>query len=122
MREKDTSRDRASALASIVLPTPGKSSRIRCPSLTRQRTQRRNVSSGAWTTRARLSTTARIDSAAPAVSTRWLPGSLTQKLLRRIYDRGRDSVFRRLRHRALRSGCDKNDFVLLGIEADVVAR
>ena len=38
MREKETSSDRASALASIVLPTPGKSSRIRCPSPTRQRT------------------------------------------------------------------------------------
>src|SRR5439155_11018045 len=79
-------------------------------------------SSGAWTTRARLSTTARIDSAAPAVSTRWLPGSLTQKLLRRIYDRGRDSVLGGLRHRALRTGCQENHFVLFGIEADVVAR
>src|SRR5947209_6167309 len=122
MRENETSSERASAFASIVLPTPGKSSRIKCPSLTRQRTQRRSVSSGAWTTRARLSTTARIDSAAPAVSTRWLPGSLTQKLLRRIYDRGRDSVFGRLRHLALGTGCHEDDFVLLGIEADVFAR
>ena len=51
IRENETSSERASAFASIVFPTPGKSSRIRWPSPTRQRTHRRNVSSGAWTTR-----------------------------------------------------------------------
>jgi hypothetical protein len=35
-REKVQSSDRASAFASIVFPTPGKSSMIRWPSLTRQ--------------------------------------------------------------------------------------
>ena len=43
--------ERASALASMVFPTPGKSSMIRCPSLTRQSAHRRRVSRGAWTTR-----------------------------------------------------------------------
>src|SRR2546422_5231724 len=122
MREKETSSERASAFASIVLPTPGKSSRIRWPSLTRHRTQRRSVSSGACTTRARFSTKARIDSAASAVSTCWLPGSLTQQLLCCIYDRRRDSVFWRLRHAALGSGGHEHDLVFLRVEADVVAR
>jgi hypothetical protein len=54
-RENSQSSERASAFASIVLPTPGKSSMIRWPSLIRQRTQRRSVSSGVCTTRARLS-------------------------------------------------------------------
>src|SRR5213080_4078690 len=122
MREKETSSERASAFASIVLPTPGKSSRIRWPSLTRQSTHRRSVSSGACTTRARFSTTARIDAAESAVSTRWLPGSLTQHLLRRIYDRRRNSVFGRLRHQTLGARGNENDFVFLRVEADVVAR
>ena len=37
-RENEQSSERASAFASIVFPTPGKSSMIRCPSLTRQST------------------------------------------------------------------------------------
>ena len=49
-REKWQSSERASALASIVLPTPGKSSTSTCPSATRQRTIRRSVSSGACMT------------------------------------------------------------------------
>ena len=53
-REKEQSRERAIALASIVFPTPGKSSMIRCPSLTRQRTQSRSVSAGAWMTLAEV--------------------------------------------------------------------
>src|SRR5689334_849743 len=117
MREKETSSERASAFANIVFPTPGKSSRIRCPSLTRQRTQRRSVSSGACRTRARLSTRARTLSAASVVSTR--SGSLTQQLLCRIYDRRGDSVFRRLCHSALAGGGDQHDLVLLAVEADV---
>src|SRR6059058_4246982 len=122
MREKETSSERASAFASIVLPTPGKSSRIRWPSLTRQRTHRRSVSSGACTTRARFSTRARIEAAESAVSTCWLPGSLTQQLLCCIYDHRRDSVFWRLRHAALGSGGHEHDLVFLRVEADVVAR
>ena len=61
-REKSTSSERASAFASIVFPTPGKSSMIRCPSATRQIVQRRSVSAGAWTTRARFAATRSIAS------------------------------------------------------------
>src|SRR5512133_346802 len=122
MRENDTSSERASALASIVFPTPGKSSRIRWPSPTRQRTHRRRVSSGAWTTRPRLSTIAPMVSAAAALSTRWLPGSLTQQLLGCIYDRHRDPVFRSLRHPALPTSRDEDDLVVSGVETDVAAR
>src|SRR3954449_8047545 len=124
MRENDTSSDRASALASIVLPTPGKSSRIRWPSLTRHRTQSRRVSSGACTTRARLSTSVRTVSAAAVVSTRfdWRSGSLTPQLLRRIYDRRGNSVFRSLLDATLARGRDEDDLVLVRIEPDVVAR
>src|SRR5215213_9372350 len=52
IRENEQSTERASAFASIVFPTPGKSSMIRCPSLTRQITLKRRVSTGAWSTRA----------------------------------------------------------------------
>src|SRR5919201_5273113 len=121
MRENETSRERASAFASIVLPTPGKSSRIRWPSLIRQRTHSRSVSSGACSTRARLSTSARTVSAASVVSTRSLPGSLTQQLLRPIYDRRGDSVFRRLRESLFSARGDEHDLVLVGVEADVCA-
>src|SRR6476646_420081 len=122
MRENDTSSERASAFASIVFPTPGKSSRIRCPSPTRQRTHRRRVSSGACTTRPRLSTIDWIVSAAVELSRCWLPGSLTQQLLCPIYDRRRDLVFRGLRQPGFRSRGDKHDLVLGGVEADVAAR
>src|SRR6266511_4781120 len=122
MRENETSSDRASAFASIVFPTPGKSSRIRCPSLTRQRTQSRSVSSGACSTRARLSTTVRMVSAAAAVSTRSLRGSLTQQLLSRIYDRHSDLVFRSLGHAALARRAQQDDLVVARVEADVVTR
>src|SRR5262245_5696736 len=120
MREKDTSSERARAFASIVFPTPGKSSRIMWPSLTRQRTQRRSVSSGACRTRPRFSISSPIASAASVVSTRSLRGSLTQQLLGGIYDRRRDLVFRRLRDAALARRGDEDDLVLVGVEADVV--
>ena len=57
IRENEQSIDRASAFASIVFPTPGKSSMIRWPSLTREMTLRRSVSAGACTTRATFSAT-----------------------------------------------------------------
>src|SRR5919108_646046 len=122
MRENETSSERASAFASIVFPTPGKSSRIRWPSLIRERTHSWSVSSGAWSTRARLSTSKRTISAAAVVSTRSLPGSLTQELLCPIYDHRRDSVFRRLRHGFVPACRDEHDLVLVGVEADVGAR
>src|SRR5690348_8907285 len=117
MRENDTSSERASAFASIVLPTPGKSSRIRWPSPTRHSTHSRSVSSGACTTRARLSTSARTVSAASVVSMR--SGSLTQQLLGRIYDRRGNSVFRGLLDPPLAGRRDEHHLVVLGIEADV---
>src|SRR3984893_2810591 len=122
MRENDMSSERASALASMVFPTPGKSSRIRWPSLTRQRTHRRSVSSGACTTRPRLSTIARIASTAGTLSTRWLPGSLTQEFLGRIYDRRSDLVFRGLCDATLPRGGNEDDLVVPGVEADVTPR
>ena len=67
----------------------------------------RSVSSGACTTRPRLSTIARIVSAAAAVSTRWLSASLTQQLLSRIYDRRRDPVLRGLGDAALAARADR---------------
>src|SRR5512133_2955698 len=124
IRENETSSERARAFASIVFPTPGKSSRIRWPSPSRQSTHRRSVSSGAWRTRARLSVSARTDSAAVVVSTRSLrgSGSLMQQLLGRIYDRRGNSVFRRLAHAPLAGRRDEHHLVLLRVEADVVAR
>src|SRR2546425_3699033 len=122
MREKETSSERASAFASIVFPTPGKSSRIRWPSATRQRTQSRSVSSGACKTRARLATIAPIIRAAAAVSTPWLlPGSasLTQQLLRPLYDRRGNSVFRGFLERTLAFRVDENDFVVRRVEAHI---
>src|SRR5439155_17643844 len=122
IREKDTSSERASALASIVFPTPGKSSRMRWPSPTRQRTHRLSVSSGACTTRPRLSTIERIVSAAGTLSTLWLSGLLTQQLLGCIYDRRRDLVLRSLGDPTLFRGTDEDDFVVAGVEADVAPR
>src|SRR5215210_5732852 len=81
----------------------------------------RSVSSVAWRTRARFSVTPRIVSAAEAVSTRSLRGSLTQQLLGYIYDRRGDLVFWSLRHPSLGSSGDKDDFVLCRVEPDVVA-
>src|SRR5207244_604191 len=112
MREKETSSERASAFASIVFPTPGKSSRIRWPSPTRQRTQSRSVSSGACNTRARFSTIVRIVSAAAEVSSRSLRGSLTQQLLRAVYDFRGDPVLRRLGDAALAGRPEEHDLVL----------
>ena len=53
-RENEQSTDRASDFARVVFPTPGKSSMIRWPSESRQRTANSSVSSGAWMTRLRL--------------------------------------------------------------------
>jgi hypothetical protein len=46
-RENAQSIERASAMARLVFPTPGKSSMIRCPSASRQRNENCRVSSGA---------------------------------------------------------------------------
>src|ERR671937_475364 len=126
-REKDALSDRASAFASIVFPTPGKSSRIRCPSLTRQRTQRRRVSCGAWTTEARLSTIRRIVSAAASTSTGCRSATvssipLPEQRLGLVEDRGGHALLGRLRDLPLAVGRDDHDLVLYGVEADVGSR
>src|SRR6188508_2562536 len=113
-REKEQSIERASAFASIVFPTPGKSSMIRCPAATRQRTTRRRVSSGARTTTARLSTIRWIESAA-WVSTCSLPTASSIRLLQTPYDlvedSRRDPLLRSLLDPALSLGADQDDFV-----------
>src|SRR6476661_9382736 len=69
MRANSQSSERASDLASIVLPTPGKSSRMRWPSHSSAITHRSSRPSGAWITRATLSITRR--AMAPALVIAW---------------------------------------------------
>ena len=120
-REKWQSSERASALASIVLPTPGKSSMIACPSATRQRTIRRNVSSGAWTTRPRFSTIVWI-SPFGAGSTRAQPLRChLDQCLHLVEDRRCNLLLRCFRNRPL-SGCpEEGHLVVDRVEADVPA-
>src|SRR5256714_5727872 len=118
MREKEQSTDRASAFASIVFPTPGKSSMIRCPSATRQSTVMRSVSSDAWTTRCRLRTIAVIASAAAEMRG---ARSASKEPFHLVEDGGRDLLLRRLRDRALAVRADERDLVVGGVEADVGA-
>src|ERR671930_1344293 len=122
-RENEASSERAIAFASIVFPTPGKSSRIRCPSLIRQRTHSRSVSAGAWTTVARLSAIRRIVSAADSTATACLSAassitSLEQRL-DLVQDRGGDPLLRRLGDPPLARRRDHDHLVLYGVEADV---
>src|SRR3954453_2508264 len=119
-REKVQSSDRASTFASIVFPTPGKSSMIRCPSATRQRTHSRSVSSDACTTRPRFSTIAAIVRGASPVFSR--SASLTKQHLRSIYDRSGNLVFRRLVESALAVARDDDDLVVGRVEPDVAPR
>src|SRR6478752_7733200 len=113
-REKLQSSERASALASIVLPTPGKSSTIAWPSATRQRTTRRSVSSGAWMTRPRFLVTSRIRSEGLGATARSAKARLDL-----VEDRPRDLVLRRLGDRPLGRGRDQRHLVLCSVEADV---
>src|SRR5436853_329049 len=118
-RENDASSERASAFASIVFPTPGKSSRIRCPSLIRQRTQSRSVSAGAWTTVARLSTIRRIVSAADSTATACLSAASSipsfEQRLGLVQDRGGDLLLRRLGDPPLALRRDHDHLVLVGV-------
>src|SRR3954447_13369626 len=115
-RENEQSSDRASAFASIVFPTPGKSSMIRCPSATRQRTTRRSASCGACTTRARFATIAATRSAGAGATA----GSAKQAL-HLVEDRRCDLVLRRLRDRLLTAAADERHLVVGRLEADVGA-
>src|SRR5580765_4453531 len=121
MRENVQSSDRASAFASIVLPTPGKSSMIRWPSLTRQSATSRSVSARACTTRATFSTTRSTVRADDAASTGF--GSvLIQQRDRLVEHLGRDPRLRRLRDTPLPFARDEHHFVVLRVEADVGSR
>src|ERR671930_2724370 len=121
-RENEQSSERASAFASIVFPTPGKSSMIRCPSATRQRTTSRSVSWEACTTRRRFPTIAptRSAGARSAGAGAWRAGSAKEPL-HLVEDRGRDLVLRGLRHRTLAVCAEDRDLVLGRVEADVGA-
>ena len=112
-RENEQSSERASAFASIVFPTPGKSSMIRCPSATRQRTTSRSVSAGAWTTRARLATIAATRSAGAGAAA----GS-AKKRLHLVEDGRGDLLLRRLRHCALAARGEERHLVVGRVEAD----
>src|SRR6476659_1562056 len=118
MRENVQSTERASALASIVFPTPGKSSMIRWPSLTRQRATSRSVSSSAWTTRATFSTTRSTVRAEVAAST-GRGSALIQQRDSLVEHRGRDPRLLRLGDALLPVAGNKEHLVVLRIEADV---
>src|SRR6185437_13370661 len=115
-RANEQSSERASAFASIVLPTPGKSSMIRCPSATRQRTTRRSVSSGAWTTRPRFSTIVEICPLGAGSTAR---SAIGDQRLDLVEDGRRDLVLRRLGNRPLGRCSEERHLVLVRVEADV---
>src|SRR5919201_5354352 len=124
-RENEQSIERASAFASIVFPTPGKSSMIRWPSASRESTQRRSVSADVWTTRARFSTIRPTARAAASASARSLPTASSTALREArdfVQDRACDPLLRRLRDPALLAVEDEHDLVVGRLEADVLAR
>src|SRR5438034_911144 len=148
-REKEQSIERASAFASVVLPTPGRSSMIRWPSASRQRTVSCSVSAGACTTPARFATMRRIASSEPILVAALRSGSsisapssnaaeflgrehqarsrhvlLDGALLRHqlhylVEDLTCDSLLRRLPDSPLPRWRDQHDLVLARVEADV---
>src|SRR5262249_9205997 len=101
-RENEQSSDRASAFASIVFPTPGKSSMIRCPSAIRHKPRGRRASGDACTPRARFATIAATRSAGLGATA----GSAKQPL-HLVEDRRRDLVLRRLRDGALAAAVEE---------------
>src|SRR5690348_7867566 len=118
IREKVQSTERASAFATIVFPTPGKSSMIRWPSLTRQSATSCSVSTSAWTTRATFSTM-RSTVLADVDASTGLGSVLMQQRDRLVEDRGRDSRLGRLGDALLPRTCDQEHLVVLRVEADV---
>ena len=121
-RENSQSTERASAFASVVFPTPGKSSMIRWPSASRESTVNSSVSGGAWTTAARLPTIRRIASAGALRSTALTGSSISlQHRCDLVHDLGCDSLLRRLLDSPLRGGRNQHDLVVRGVEADVVS-
>src|SRR5213595_1789811 len=119
-RENEQSSERASAFASIVFPTPGKSSMIRCPSATRQSTTSRSVSAGACTTERRLRTTAAMASA--GTSSGACSGVVANDPLDLVQHDRCDLLLRRLRNAPLSPSRYEHDLVLGCVEADIRAR
>src|SRR5688572_16594219 len=120
IREKGTSSERASDFASIVLPTPGKSSMITCPSAIRPRMQSRSVSAGAWTTRARFAarrSSVSADEATAAGSLRASTACLEQAL-DLVDDPGSDLLLRSAGKLALAGLREQRHGVFGGVEAD----
>src|SRR5918999_2425281 len=101
---------------------------IRWPSATRQSTQRRSVSAGAWTTFARLSVT-RSSASARGSSAALLCASMPHSVLRLlreqsldlVEDGGGDRLLRPLRHFAFPSLGQQDNLVVGRVEADPVA-
>src|SRR5215211_9013154 len=123
-REKVQSIERASAFASIVFPTPGKSSMIRCPSLTRHWTTSRRVSSSACTTVATFSTTRSIVRAASGAATesrRALASTAVHEPLGGVEHGGGDLGLGSLLDPALALARDQHHLVVVGVEADIAA-
>ncbi len=124
-RPKLSPTERASAFASVVFPTPGRSSMIRCPSLTRQSAQRRSVSRGAWTTLAMLSVIRSTARPASEATSGRADVALSMFLLEQaddlVEDRRGDELLRRLRDAPLAVGADERHLVLGRVEADVRA-
>src|SRR5579871_373697 len=118
-RAKRQSSERASAFASIVFPTPGKSSTMRCPSATRQRTTRRSDSSGACTTRPRFAV---IDWRTSAGAGSRARSAIREKCLHFVEDQSGDFALRSLRKDAVAGGGDERDGVLGRVEADAGPR
>src|SRR5918995_5045306 len=121
IREKGPSSERASDFASIVLPTPGKSSMITCPSAIRPRMQRRSVSAGAWTTRARLAarrSRVSADEATAAGSLRASTAPLLEQALDLVHDPSGDRVLGGLGEPALAGPGQQRHLVVGRVEAD----
>src|SRR3954453_23076681 len=113
-REKEQSSERARAFASIVFPTPGKSSMIKCPSATRQSTVMRSVSSDACTTRRRFAAIASTRSAGAGAIAR-----SAKQALHLVENLRRYLAFGGLRKLAIATRCDKGHLVVARLEADV---
>src|SRR3954452_1127693 len=115
-REKEQSSERARAFASIVFPTPGKSSMIRCPSATRQSTVMRSVSSDACTTRRRFATIASTRSDGAGATAR-----SAKQALHLVEDLRGDLLLGGLRERALTTCRNERHLVVARLEADVAS-
>src|SRR5437764_11723813 len=120
-RENEQSTERASAFASVVLPTPGRSSMIRWPSASRQRTVSSSISCGACTTDARLSTRRFVALAAFARTAALTGSSIVHQPHDLVDDLTRDPLLGRLLDPALAAPADEDDLVRRGVEADVCA-